>query len=176
VNWLDKTAEQIKTGTDEKGTRLVLAFQSDYKKIFGQGAECCHTCPSFTAKVQKYKQTITKMKEVDNSGFKLKAKYEGIQVPFGSKPVSNVNLTDAKAKEIIKNHPKGVELFDKLPEGFEVESENEPTFEELVNNMKKDDLVAKAEELNIDASGNVKELKARIIENGEDPKQTEPEE
>lgn len=50
----------------------------------------------------------------NNSQYRLKEKYNGIPLNFGSAVlVNNSNLTDEYALELLKNHT--VEIFDKLP-------------------------------------------------------------
>lgn len=172
--WDKYTAEQIRTGADDDGNRLVIAFCRDFKELFGASAECCHSCPSFPDKVRKFKLKYTSMEKVENSGFKLKAKYEGIQMGFNGDPVSNGNLTDERAIKLLKNHPAGEGLFDQIPEDWEslTSEDTGETFEKKVKALNKSGLIALAESLNLETDGTVKELKARIIENGEEPKET----
>ncbi|WP_462250431.1 hypothetical protein [Ekhidna sp.] len=170
MEWQSYKIEEIKTGSDESGNRLALQFCQDYKDLFGPDAHCCHTCPSFENKINKYIQKISTMKEVKNSGFELKPMYNGIQPKFGAAPVSNGNLTDEKAIELINEHPKGKDLFEKLPDNIDELMEggdSGQTFDQQVNSLLKPQLVQVATALELETEGNVKELKARIIENGE---------
>lgn len=49
--------------------------------------------------------------------YKLKQKYDGILLGFGKKGrLTNDNMNDKDALFLIKNHPKGKELFDFIPE------------------------------------------------------------
>ncbi len=68
------------------------------------------------------------------NSFVLKLKYNGIPLKFGSpETVTNMNITADKALYLIKNHKRGKELFDKLPDNLDEllklkeEKDTEPT-------------------------------------------------
>lgn len=156
TDWSKYSIDQIKTGTDEKGNRLLLAFNKEYREIFGH--EPCHTCGSWAEKAKKFLNQVNTMSKVENSGYVLKKMYEGVTLEFGGNPISNRNLTDKIAKQLIEKHPKGAGLFLKIPEVKE--KPNDDPFA----GKKKADLQEWAKSLDLDDSGNVAELKARIEE------------
>lgn len=176
--WQDYSIEEIKTGTDKEGNRLVLSFCQDYKELFGKGATCCHTCPSFESKFRKYIQKANKMKDQEKCSFKLKAMYNGIQEKFGGHPVSNGNITDEKAIALLNSHPRGKDLFEEMPDNVDdlIKGNDGDSFEKKVKGMLKAELIKLSEELNLSSEGSVPELKKAIIENGPEPKEDEPKE
>lgn len=59
-------------------------------------------------------------KTTNDSGYILKAKYDGIPLGFGSPVlVTNANITKEYAEKLIKEHKRGADLFDKIPEETE---------------------------------------------------------
>lgn len=109
-----------------------------------------------------------------NSGYALKAKYEGIPTSFGSRKLAyNHNLTDEMAKELVENHPAGEKLFDVIPEKTEGE-ESDEEFEsshrvkELLDSKNRDELNEIAKELELDPEEyRTKELVATAIATAE---------
>ena len=165
TDWTSYSTEQIKTDTSEGGVRLVTIFCREYKQHFGPEADCCHACPSFIEKVRKLINRKNQMAESKNSGYVLKEKYNGTQVPKVSKsPLSNLTLTYETAKKLKTKFPDK-DWFESEPKT----QEPEKTWEDQVKGMLKDDLKAEAERLNLETDGTVPELKARILENGETP-------
>ena len=56
----------------------------------------------------------------EESKFQLKKTYEGIPLEFGSQIyVTNANITDKMALQLAKNHPRGKELVELLPENID---------------------------------------------------------
>jgi hypothetical protein len=110
IDWRKYDANFVRTQTVD-GQRLVLIFANDFKNKFNR--EICVTCESnFKADFEKY---INNM-ETKKSEYKLKAKYDGISLGFGKKGrLSNDNMNDNDARYLIKNHPRGEELFESLP-------------------------------------------------------------
>lgn len=119
-DWLKIDKVSIFKGKDENGNRYLTQFLIDYKKIF-QPKEInagCERC------LEEYYQKIInhlQMGKTENtSGFVLKAKYNGIPLEFGSPVlVTNANITKEYGEKLLKNHQRGKELFDKIPEDFE---------------------------------------------------------
>src|SRR5690625_4628739 len=99
-------------GFDENGNRYLTEFLKDYHTLYGGSPNAgCGKCLN-----SYYDKMITK-KNTTMSKYRLKKKYDGISLGFGSNViVSNRNMTDEKAKQLIATHPRGKELFDKLPE------------------------------------------------------------
>lgn len=103
------------------------------------------------------------MSKKGTSNYRLKAKFNGIQAAFGStKIISNDNLTDEIAKDLIKNHPHGEKLFDVIPK-----EQPEDKAKDL-NDMSRAELNEKAVSLGLDASDykNKGEVKEAIIQAG----------
>lgn len=124
IDWGKYQAAEVLSGMNENGGRLISLFARDYKKITGN--DICHTCSSFIQKfnsfIQKY---YTMAKDAENTcGFRLKPMYQNIPASFGSPIfVNNNNITEELALGLLKNHPRGKDLFDVIPEGFDVEQE-----------------------------------------------------
>lgn len=117
IDWRKLDKETILNGNDENGNRYLNQFLKDYQETFHPdtiNAGCSKCLDGYYSKLMKHLNT---MGEVEKTQYKLKAKYNGIPLEFGSSVhVSNANLTDALAKKLIKNHPKGKELFEVVPE------------------------------------------------------------
>ena len=126
IDWGKYQAAEVLSGMNENGSRLISLFARDYKKITGN--DICHTCNSFIQKfnsfIQKY---YTMAKDAENTcGFRLKPMYQNIPASFGSPIfVNNNNITEELALGLLKNHPRGKDLFDVIPEGFEEEEKDE---------------------------------------------------
>lgn len=124
IDWGKYQAAEVLSGMNENGGRLISLFARDYKKTTGN--DICHTCNSFIQKfnsfIQKY---YTMAKDAENTcGFRLKPMYQNIPASFGSPIfVNNNNITEELALGLLKNHPRGKDLFDVIPEGFEEEEE-----------------------------------------------------
>ncbi len=116
LDWTKYKAEEVKTGTDKNGNRLISAFARDYKNTFNQ--DLCPSCKDFKEKFLRLIKEIKRMKNTDTkkSGYLLKKMYENIPLKFGSSIyVNNSNITDEYALELINNHPRGSELFEMTP-------------------------------------------------------------
>lgn len=55
------------------------------------------------------------MKEAIKCDYVLKLKYNGIQLGTNGRPIRNGEITNAIGKQLIKEHPHGLALFDKYP-------------------------------------------------------------
>lgn len=110
MDWKNYTADYVRTATVD-GRRLVLDFAKDFQQKFNY--EICISCiAKFQTDFNKY---IYAMSEI-NSEYRLKPKYNNIPLGFGKRGrLSNENMNDKDALFLIKNHPRGVELFDKIP-------------------------------------------------------------
>ena len=126
-NWLKIDKVTIFTGKDENGNRYLSQFLRDYKKALNPdmiNAGCDRCLEDYYHKFTKYLSTMSKNKP-KNSGYILRKKYENIPLEFGSRTqVNNSNLTDEMAEKLIKNHPKGKELFDNIPEKKKAPAKN----------------------------------------------------
>lgn len=166
-DWGKYKADEVLTGTDANGNRLISAFAKDYKRVFNQ--DICPTCKDFKDKFQKFLKKIQDMSNSDkkNTGFVLKKMYENIPLKFGSAIyVNNQNLTDDYAKELINNHPRGKELFDIIPENVNTGKDEDlpEAVIQLIEENNKKELIELAEGLGIeDAKGNETELAKLIV-------------
>ena len=157
--WLSYTAEEVLRGTNSKGSRLIISFSKDYKLIFNQSI--CPSCKDFKIKYQKFIKKINDMKNKKESGYVLKKMYENIPLKFGSPVyVNNGNMTDEYGEILLKGHPRGEGLFISIPEETEEVKDAITILSEKYN---KKELVEKAKSLNLDTSGNKKELAEAII-------------
>lgn len=115
--WLKIDKATIFTGNDENGNRYLSQFLKDYQQTFNPdliNAGCQRCLEDYYHKFTKYLSTMSKDTKTE---YKLKAKYEGIPLAFGSRTqVYNSNLTDEMAEELLKTHPRGKELFEVIPE------------------------------------------------------------
>jgi len=145
-DWSKIAPETVFTGKSEDGNRYLNEFLRDYKTAFNPAiieAGCRRCLNDYYSKLT---QSLHKMKTV-KTAYKLKAKYNGIPLKFGSRiQVSNTNLTDALAEELIKNHPRGADLFEIVPEAKEV------TVKSLMEDHTRAELNAKAKDLGFDTT------------------------
>lgn len=112
--WQKYNSEQVRT-QEKNGSRLVLDFAKDYKKLFNQELNCLSCVKSFDNEFNKYIKAMGLDKKQE-SGYKLKAKYDGISFGFGKRGrVFNKTITKKEAEELLKNHPKGKDLFQEMP-------------------------------------------------------------
>jgi len=168
-DWLSIQKETIFTGKDEKGNRYLSRFLSDYKKAFNLediNAGCKKCLDEYYKKMTKHLREMSKSnKNPQNSGYVLKAKYNGIPLKFGSPIlVTNANITDEMAKDLLKNHKKGEDLFEKIPEGNSKPQGSDDPLKELLK-YNRDVLDAKATELGVENPSSLpnKEAVAKAI-------------
>ena len=111
-NWEGYDIEKIIGGVALDGTRLLKLFLIDYTTIFDEVVNpSCSKCMGNY--LLKYKLKIYEMQ--NNSQYRLKEKYNGIPLDFGSAVlVNNSNLTNEYALELLKRFDKET-LFDKFP-------------------------------------------------------------
>jgi len=114
--------DELAKGKFDDNRSYLVEYRNDFRSIMGQ--DPCVNCGKKYQEYQNFKSKLSEMADVKNSGFKLKEMYNGIPLSrdFGSKDfVSNATLDDEKAKKLITEHPKGVELFSQLPKDFKIE-------------------------------------------------------
>ncbi len=70
--------------------------------------------------------------------FKLRHKYNGIQLGHSGRPIRNDEITNEIGLELLEKHPRGALLFEKMPSEEEIEqlkdaddSNSKLTFSEL---------------------------------------------
>lgn len=120
MDFTNMDASSIATGVDSDGTAYLQKFLIEYTKLFpGTVNPSCSKC--LQDYVNKYKKAMSKTElHPENSGYKLKAMYEGIPLEFGSQVmVTNANLTDEYAK-ILLGHEEGQRFFAHIPEAVEL--------------------------------------------------------
>ena len=171
MEWENISLNEIKTGSDGNGNRLISLFAREYVKLMN--TDPCFNCPGLQDRYIKFLNKRKAMENVKNSGFKLKPMYEGVSLGFGSnQTLSAANLSDENALKFAKEHPKGVGLFEKVPEGFDVENfkpsnkdgEELPERVKELLELKKEDLEEEAAILEVSKSGNKTEIAKRIYE------------
>ena len=142
MNWLRFDKDTIFEGKDAHGNRYLNQFLNDYERVFN--------ITDFNAGCKKcldeyYNKLITHLQmgnTTEPKVYQLKAKYNGIPLKFGSSIlVNNLNITKEYAEELIKNHPRGIDLFDAFPE-------RSP--EDFFKNLKRADLDKIATDLGLD--------------------------
>lgn len=169
MDWLSIDKETIFSGKDENGNRYLSRFLSDYKKAFNPdiiNAGCLKCLNSYYEKLTKNLQMAKQEISQENSGYVLKTKYNGIPLKFGSRVlVFNNTITDKIAKELIKNHPKGKDLFIKIPEEEQISEELK-----VLLSKTREELDAEAKELGIeDSFKNKREVAEAILLKQTDP-------
>lgn len=113
MKWHEMEIESIVSAINAEGAFLLADFLRDYSKLTGQ-TDLCASCPHELARyLRDYKLKFNEMS--NKSQYKLHAKYEGIQLDFGSSiHVTNANMTDKLGAQLLKN--KGKHLFERIPE------------------------------------------------------------
>lgn len=117
MNWTKIDKVTIFKGTDENGNRYLGQFLKDYAKTFNVDVTAgCRKClDDYYNRLIKHLNTMGTIK--NTSGYKLREKYNGIPLAFGSAVlVNNTNITKEQAEHLIKNHVLGAKLFDEIPE------------------------------------------------------------
>jgi hypothetical protein len=111
-NWEDFNLSDIIGGVTVDGVRYLKLFLIDYASIFSEVVNpSCSKC--LNNYLHKYKTKFKKMES--NSQYKLKNKYNGISLEFGSAiQVFNDTITDELAKKLLKSYDKEL-IFEKYP-------------------------------------------------------------
>lgn len=121
--WLDLDKNTIFTGKDENGNLYLNQFLRLYQEVFQPEAQLRPGCPScledYYKKLIKYLSTMSKVKSMKPKGWKLKQKYEGITLKFGSKiRVTNANVNEY-GPELYRTHKRAEILFESIPDDFD---------------------------------------------------------
>lgn len=111
-NWEGYDIGQIIGGVSPDGTRFLKLFLQDYTALFSEVVNpSCSKC--LNNYLQKYK--LKKFEMQNNSQYRLKEKYNGIPLGFGSAVlVNNSNLTDEYALELLQRF-EAETIFDVFP-------------------------------------------------------------
>jgi hypothetical protein len=168
--WNKYQASEVRTGMDSNGNRLVSSFAKDYNSIFN--FELCPNCKGFEEKFKKFLKKTKIMAEKKASQYVLKKMYSNIPLEFGSSVfVNNENMTDAYGLKLLKNHPRGLDLFDSVPntqkETIASQGQNKEvqTASQLMKDNSKDELIKIAADLGVlDLDGNKRKLATYILE------------
>lgn len=134
INWLDLNQITILEGNDEHGNRFLTSFIRDYKNVFPGdliNISCGKCLKNHYNKFIKHLKIMATSKNTKTKA-KLKLKYQGIQLHFGSKYfITNATMTQEQAVYLVEKHPHGKKLFDVLPEMKE-KKDKDLTKKELV--------------------------------------------
>tara|TARA_R110002012_G_scaffold190633_1_gene358198 strand:- start:7462 stop:8079 length:618 start_codon:yes stop_codon:yes gene_type:complete len=170
-DWRTLDKDTILTGKDENGNRYLSQFLKEYERTFQPdmiNAGCQRCLDDYYNKFLKYLNTMG-TKKVNDSGYVLKSKYDGIPLEFGSQTfVRNSTITREQGDQLIKNHKRGAELFEKVPEPS-APADTDPSKE--LKKLTRDDLNAQADALGLDGASyaNKDEVVQAILD-----KQAEP--
>lgn len=99
---------------DKKRDGLLFQFLTQYKSEFGGVLN--PSCSSCRLDYWTKYQNLFNMKAEVVSLYRLKAKYNGMQLGANGQPIRNGEMTDAIAEELLSKHPAGALLFDVMPE------------------------------------------------------------
>ena len=117
MDWLSVDKDTVFNGSDAHGNRYLNQFLADYERIFDLkdlNAGCKNCLNNYYSNLIKH---LNMGNTTESKAYQLKEKYNGIPLKFGSPVlVNNGNITKEYAEELIKNHPRGIDLFDVLPD------------------------------------------------------------
>ena len=103
-----------KTYGDKSKGGLFSCFLKEYREEFKRSVTPgCSKCLS--QYWRDYTNLFIKMKEAVECKFRLKAKYNGIQIGANGQPIRNGEMTDATALKLLEWHPLHEDLFDICP-------------------------------------------------------------
>lgn len=113
---------------DKSKGGLFSSFLKEYRQKFGVSVTpSCNKC--LTTYWNNYLNLFVMTQEI-KCDYRLKAKYNGIQLGANGQPIRNGEMTNEIAKELLEKHPAGELLFDEIPE-IEEEKDAEFTLKEL---------------------------------------------
>lgn len=143
--WKKYQANEVLSGNDENGNRLISLFAKDYRSIMHN--DICPSCDDFKTKYQNFIKKLETMSKVENknSGFVLKPMYDNITLHGSNVYFRNGTLTDEQAMELLENHPKGEDLFEMIPQNLKDFKKSEKG--DVVTLFGKDLTVEKAKDL-----------------------------
>jgi len=122
-----------RTFGDKSKGGLFSSFLKEYRDHFGVSVTPgCNKC---LTKYWSDYENLFIMKEEVKCAFRLKAKYNGIQIGANGQPIRNGEMTDEIALELMNWHPLHEDLFDIVPDIEEIadvdEQDNIKPSEEL---------------------------------------------
>ena len=104
-----------RTYGDKSKGGLFSSFLKEYRDYFGVSVTPgCNKC--LTKYWSDYENIFIMSKQVIECSFRLKAKYNGIQLGANGQPIRNGEMTNEIAVELLEWHPLGVDLFDTIPD------------------------------------------------------------
>ena len=107
------TIDNIVSGATPNGVSYLKMFLTDYAREFNETDLCVSCQGKIVTYHRNWCKKFNKMK--NQSDYKLKLKYEGIQLSFGSTIfVTNENITNKIGEQLLKE--KGAHLFEQLPQ------------------------------------------------------------
>ncbi len=115
IDFQNMDVNTLTASTTAEGVTYLNLFLKEYTSLFNEKVNpSCNKC--LTAYLAKYKRKMAqKNNNPENSGYRLKAKYQNIPLEFGSPIlVNNNNLTDAYAEKLLSRN-NGENLFDEIP-------------------------------------------------------------
>ena len=114
-NWSEINISTIMTGKTDDGVLLLSLFLKDYKETCKPTEPIVVSCGACLERYYKeYLKTKEMSAEIINSGYELHKKYEGITLFGSGLVITNKTLSDEIAKRLLKDHPRGEQLFSKI--------------------------------------------------------------
>jgi hypothetical protein len=120
-DWSQYNVNTIRTGS-ENGKRLAVLFAIDFKGALGRDIDKNFTTCGRCAKreINNFLK-FNKMEKKAKKSFKVKLKYQGLALAPGSKTTMPAkNPSDEICAQFANEHPRGLDLFDSIPEDFEI--------------------------------------------------------
>lgn len=115
------THGKSKTYGDKSKGGLFACFLKEYREHFKRSVTPgCGKC--LGQYWRDYTQIFTQMKQAVECKFRLKAKYNGIQIGTNGQPIRNGEMTDETAVNLLEWHPLHEDLFDICPNEEELKS------------------------------------------------------
>jgi len=111
--WESLSNDEIINGKNADGVGYLGLFLQDYYKKFKPTEPIfagCNKC--LNDYIYKYKNTPIME---NTSNYKLKPMFEGITLFGTGLVITNATITDKIAKQLLKEHPHGKELFESIP-------------------------------------------------------------
>jgi len=107
IAWDNLTAQELRKEANDPKSKLPSLFERQWVVTMGTPVPCFN-CKGLEKSLNLFKQKLKVMAE-NKCNYQLKGKYNGV---YG---YNNADLTNKKAQKLIKEHPRGIELFSALP-------------------------------------------------------------
>lgn len=126
--WLEYSQGEIFGDRSKNG--LLANFLKDYSTYFG--VSVCATCiKQLNQYYQNFYKEFTMAQEEIKCDYRLKAKYNGMQIGANGAPIRNGEMTNEIAQRLLEWHPDGENLFDIMPDDYTPKKDEERTLSEL---------------------------------------------